>query len=149
MGLPTLGVPDRTSNEVARNTREIAQRICELIKVTQSGGSGGSTDLTATNALIQDIVDILSQQETVGFAVATNTVPVTIPDNAYSYSIVNLGQNAEGLFFADIALSGGLTATIPASLNPFSVSAEHGYINNSNVTVTPASGHSAAVTWII
>ena len=101
---------------------------------------------TDTQTLLQEFIH---PAYTVGYAIATNAIPVTIPDNVKSYSIVNLGLNGEGLTFSDIALSGDITTDIPAALNPFGSSVERGVITNSNITVTPVASHLVAVSWIV
>jgi len=81
--------------------------------------------------------------------IATNGAPVTVPINARSFTVTNLGLNAEGLSFSDITIAGvtGL-ATIPAVVDTFSHSVEEdqdGFV--AAVVITPAAGHSALVQW--
>lgn len=146
----------KSTQYVSRDTKvlsclleELNKRIRVLSTTIGTSGTGGGSS-TETNTLLQEIIDALeTSSNTIGFGVATNGAPVTIPDNVKGYSIVNLGENAAGLYFSNIALTGDLTATIPASLNPFGASVERGVITNSNITVTPAATHQAAVTWIV
>jgi len=134
----------RDTKVLACLLEELNKRIRVLSTTISSSDSGG------TNTLLQEIIDALdTTTNVIGFGVATNGSPVTIPDNVKGYSIVNLGENAAGLYFANIALTGDITATIPATLNPFGASVERGVITNSNITVTPAATHQAAVTWIL
>lgn len=84
--------------------------------------------------------------------VATNAAPVTIPSNAKSFTITNLGLNGEAIVFSPIGVTGIVgTATIPAVLDSVTYSAEEDQdgLNATTVVVTPAAGHQVWVQWII
>lgn len=144
MDYKNTGYLNRDTKVLACLLEELNKRIRILSVNISSADAGG------TNALLQEIIDTLdTTTSVVGFGVATNGAPVTIPDNVKAYSIVNLGENAAGLSFTSIALTGDLVTTIPATLSPFGASVERGVITNSNITVTPTATHQAAVTWIL
>ena len=84
--------------------------------------------------------------------VATNAAPVTIPSNAKSFTITNLGLNGEAIVFSPIGVTGIVgTPTIPAVLDSvtYSVEEDQDGLNATTVVVTPAAGHQVWVQWVI
>ena len=102
----------------------------------------GTVGICSTDAVIQPTFFATN---------ATNTTPVTVPANVKSLSISNLGLNGLGMQFADIAITGGLTYTMKASLAEieFSVQEDQDSFTNAAVVITPSAGHEAAVLWTV